>query len=98
MHPYCVLCSANSNIQVHIIKPGPGVIVQSKCIINAGKKGDMYSQFFQVGEVLEHVCWKLSDVVHAQVTVENQKSVRIQNQICFVFMLFIGRLDHRRQI
>lgn len=33
----------------------------------------MYSQFFQIGEVLEYVCWKLSDVVHAQVTVETKR-------------------------
>lgn len=33
----------------------------------------MYSQFFEIGEVFEYVCWKLSDVVHAQVTVETGK-------------------------
>lgn len=36
----------------------------------------MYSQFFKIGEVLEHIGWKLSDVVHAQVTVETKTSVR----------------------
>lgn len=40
------------------------------------EKESMYSQFFQTGEVLEYICWKLSDVVHAQVTVENKTSVR----------------------
>lgn len=33
----------------------------------------MYSQFFEIGEGFEYVCWKLSDVVHAQVTVETGK-------------------------
>lgn len=36
----------------------------------------MYSQFFEIGEVLEHIGRKLSDVIHAQVTVETKTSVR----------------------
>lgn len=38
----------------------------------------MYSQFFQIGEVLEYICWKLSDVVHAQVTVETKNQLETQ--------------------
>lgn len=103
MHLYCVLCGANSNIQVHIIKPGPHVnIVQSKYIINHGKKGGMYSQFFQIGEVLEYIGWKLSDVVHAQVTVEtkNQLETLIETFksafVSLAFKILIKKLCHRR--
>lgn len=32
----------------------------------------MYSQFFQIGKVLEYVSWELRDVVHAEVTVETR--------------------------
>lgn len=69
------VCSAGQthNTQVHIIKPSPHVnIVQSKYIINERRKWGMYSQFLQIGEVLEDICWELSDVVHAQVTVETR--------------------------
>ena len=77
MHLYCVFCSTNSNTQVHIISPHVN-IVQSKYIISGRKKrGSVYSQFFQIREVLEYKCWKLSDVVHAQVTVETEKRKNI---------------------
>lgn len=67
---YTVCRSPDSNTQVHIIKPSPHVnIVLSKYTINK-RKGGMYSQLFQIGEVLENICWKLCDVVHAQVSVE----------------------------
>lgn len=36
----------------------------------------MYSQFFQIREVLEYIGWQLRDVVHAQVTVETRTRVR----------------------
>ena len=38
----------------------------------------MYSQFFKIGEVLEYMGWKLSDVVHAQVTVETKDQLITQ--------------------
>lgn len=40
----------------------------------------MYSQFFQVGEVLEYIGWELSDVVHAQVTVETRNRLETRQQ------------------
>lgn len=40
----------------------------------------MYSQFFQIGEVVEYMCWKLSDVVHAQVTVEKNKKNQLETR------------------
>lgn len=81
MHLYCVFCSTNSNTQVHVISPHVN-IVQSKYIISERKKGGMYSQFLQIGEVLEYKRWKLSDVVHAQVTVEtkNQLESTVKSQ------------------
>lgn len=36
----------------------------------------MYSQFLQIGEVLEYGGWKLRDVVHAQVTVETRTGLK----------------------
>lgn len=35
----------------------------------------MYSQFFQIGEALENIRWELSNVVHAQVTVDTHKEI-----------------------
>lgn len=46
--------------------------IKSKYIISKKKTVGMYSQFFKIGEVLEYIGWKLSDVVHAQVTVETK--------------------------
>lgn len=50
----------------------------------------MYSQFFEIGEAFEYVCWKLSDVVHAQVTVETgKKIVWVHRYICKDHFSFI---------
>lgn len=40
----------------------------------------MYSQFLQIGEVLEYVGWELRDVVHAQVTVETRTGLETRQQ------------------
>lgn len=53
----------------------------------------MYSQFFKIGEVLEHIGWKLSDVVHAQVTVETKTSVR--NTVNALMESFISLLTFK---
>lgn len=44
-----------------------------------GEKGGMYSQFFQIREVLEYISWKLSDVVHAQVS--GNKNNQLETQL-----------------
>lgn len=63
------------------MKPSPHVnIAKSKYIIKLKKKLGMYSQFLQIGEVLEDIGWKLSDVVHAQVTVKMKKEKKKNNQ------------------
>lgn len=43
-----------------------------------GEKGGMYSQFFQIREVLEYISWKLSDVVHAQVSGNKNNQLETQ--------------------
>jgi len=59
---------------VHIIKKSPQVSTRYRVKTPLKQeKGGMYSQFLQIGEVLEYVCWKLRDVVHAQVTAESRK-------------------------
>lgn len=40
----------------------------------------MYSQFLQIGEVLEYIGWELRDVVHAQVTVETRTGLETRQQ------------------
>lgn len=45
----------------------------------------MYSQFFQIREVLEYIGWELRDVVHAQVTVETRSRLETQQQALVIW-------------
>lgn len=77
-----VLCNTNSDIQVVIYQPGSTVntSLAERKEWRRGGGGGLYSQFFEIGEVLEHIGRKLSDVIHAQVTVETKTSVRKTNK------------------
>lgn len=52
-----------------------------------------YSQFFQIGKVLEYIGWELRDVVHAEVTVETRHQLETRQQEPGDFVALVVKMD-----